>query len=139
MCARLRRGDRGTLGEVIRQLVFVVAQVCIGFLPQKSTDAQHSDYRASERSHSGQAPHRTHAGKAMQAPGDSRTDLAEEISDQIGVALGRGEVQRGPLLLLPRIHVGAVRKQHFALHITAANGWRARAAKTGKYGLLADT
>jgi hypothetical protein len=43
-------------------------------------------------------------------------------------------VQRGPLLLLPRIHVGAVRKQHFALHITAANGWRARAAKTGKIG-----
>jgi hypothetical protein len=70
--------------------------------------------------------------QARQAPGDSRTDLAEEISDQIGVALGRGEVQRGPLLLLPRIHVGAVRKQHFALHITAANGWRARAAKTGK-------
>ena len=99
-------------------------------------NAQHSDYRASERSHNGQAPHRTHAGKAST---EELSDLAEEISDQIGIALGRGEVQRGPLLLLPRIHVGAVRKQHFALHITAPNGMARSGSKDGQMDLLADT
>ena len=81
-------------------------------------NAQHSDHRASERSQNGPGGATPHARRQ----GRHRlSDLAEEISDQIGVALGRGEVQRGPLLLLPRIHVGAVRKQHFALHMLTTN------------------